>query len=52
MTWVSDKDAEAARKLADEIQGMWDDCVKAGGYTTVAAQFLDRYGDIKGTMTS
>lgn len=48
LTWVSEKDAEAARKLANEIQGLFDDCVKAGGYTPETAQFLDRYGDLKG----
>jgi hypothetical protein len=47
-TWVSTQDAEAAKKLADEIQGLFDDCVKEGGYTVAAAQFLDRYADTKG----
>jgi hypothetical protein len=47
-TWVSAKDAEAARKLADEIQNLFDDCVKEGGYTLAAAKFIDRYGDQKG----
>jgi hypothetical protein len=47
-TWVSAKDAEAARKLADEVQSLFDECVKEGGYTSAAAKFLDRYGDTKG----
>jgi hypothetical protein len=47
-TWVSVTDAEAAQKFADEIQSLFDDCVKEGGYTLVAAKFLDRYGDTKG----
>lgn len=47
-TWVSAQDAEAARKLADEIQALYDECVKQGGYTSEAAKFIDRYGDTKG----
>jgi hypothetical protein len=47
-TWVSTKDADAARKLADELQSLFDECVKEGGYTSAAAKFLDRYGDTKG----
>jgi hypothetical protein len=47
-TWVAANDVQAAQKLADEIQLLFDDCVKAGGYTAAAAQFLDRYSDTKG----
>ena len=46
--WVSAQDAEAARKLADEIQALYDGCVKQGGYTSEAAKFIDKYGDTKG----
>jgi hypothetical protein len=47
-SWVSDKDAAAAAKFAEEVQGLFDECVKEGGYSTAAAQFLDRYGETKG----
>ncbi|GAA0018537.1 hypothetical protein [Bradyrhizobium diazoefficiens] len=46
--WVNQQDAEAARKLADQIQTLFDDCAKQGGYTADAAKFIDRYGDTKG----
>ncbi|PSO30273.1 hypothetical protein [Bradyrhizobium sp. MOS002] len=46
--WVAERDAEAARKLTDEILALYDDCVKQGGYTSEAAKFVDRYGDTKG----
>lgn len=48
LSWVSAQDSEAARKLADEIQALYDDCVKQGGYTSETAKFIDRYGDTKG----
>ncbi|AHY55101.1 hypothetical protein [Bradyrhizobium japonicum] len=47
-TWVSQEDAEAARKLADQVQALFDACVTEGGYTTEAAAFIDRYGSMKG----
>lgn len=46
--WLGNKDTEAAKKFADELEALQEECVREGGYSQASAQYLDRYRDLTG----